>query len=97
MRECPNCQEATISRKVLYFSSLGIPGVVCACSNCHATVYIKDSPNIFAEIAKDIIVVAACLVTWYYFDSFYIGLVAFITWCLVKLYLKTNRALEYIT
>jgi len=95
MRECPNCHVATISRRKLYLSSLSIPGLICACANCHAIVYLENRSNIFKDIAVDILVVLIGLVFWYYTGSFYLGISAFIIWCLVKLYIKTNGKLDY--
>jgi len=95
MRDCPNCQAATIARKTLFISSLGIPGVVCSCSNCHAAIFVEDKSNIITDIVTDLLLVFVCFVVWYYTGSFLLGFAGFVVWSLVKLYFKTGRDLAY--
>tara|TARA_R110002049_G_C9077209_1_gene555338 strand:+ start:584 stop:883 length:300 start_codon:yes stop_codon:yes gene_type:complete len=93
MKECPLCKHQSISRTKLILQELSIPFVKAICENCNSHIGVKTDhffTDIWVEIVFFIFIIASIslvLNTW-------LGLVIFVVWSSVRVYIKTNGKLE---
>jgi len=104
MRNCPKCGEETISNKELFFSSIGIPGVVAHCRKCYAMVSAQDTKRgFFGEIfylffdLYFVYFVILSLAIWSLvnFSTIWVGIIIFSAWRLLRTYLSIIGPLDY--
>ena len=92
MRDCPNCGEPCISTAKLFFQGF-VPGVVAACTKCHAMVDFKNDDGLFSIILAEWILGALLLVSFIYFGMLWAGVAVFIAWRLLRLYFRVKGPL----
>jgi len=92
MRDCPNCGEPCISSAKLAVQGF-IPGVVAACTNCHAMVEFKNDDGVLSAVVAEWTLAVLLFASFLYFGVLWVGLVMFVTWRLLRLYFRVKGPL----
>ena len=92
MKICPSCKHQSISQLKLVLQELPVPIFKAICENCNSRIGIKEE-SLFIFIWKEI-VFFIMIVTSLIFLNVWVGLVVFILWGIVLVYIKTNGDLE---